>query len=364
MSRDVQADPREAFAEKLVADTSSALEVFAIFLGVELGLYAALDEIGPAAPAELAGAAHIHERYAREWLEQQAVAGVLTVDDPRRAAGERRFRVPSAHRDTLLDADSPFHTVGLAQMVGGTARVLPRLLEAYRTGGGVPYADYGRELRDGIAATNRPMFLHDLADQWLPAMPDVHARLASEPRPRILDLGCGVGASTRALAGAYPRATVVGVDLDAESIDAARVAARTEGIEDRVDFRARDAAYVVADEAPFDLVTIFEALHDIGDPVGALRTARAATGGGGTVLVADERVADEFSPDGDLIERFNYGWSVTHCLPATMAESPVEANGTALRASTVRRWAAEAGFAGVRELDIDNPFWRFYRLTP
>jgi hypothetical protein len=122
-----------------------------------------------------------------------------------------------------------------------------------------------------------------------------------------------------------------------------------------------DAAHIPS-EGPFDLVTIFEALHDMGDPVGTLRTARALLAAGGDVLVADERVADAFTTPADPVERFMYGWSVLHCLPATLAERPVEATGTVLRAPTLARWAAAAGFTGFAVLPIDNLFWRFYRM--
>ena len=130
---------------------------------------------------------------------------------------------------------------------------------------------------------------------------------------------------------------------------------------DRVSFVAGDAAHLPP-EAPFDLVTIFEALHDMGDPVGALRAARAVLAEGGSLLVADERVADAFTAPGDATERLMYGWSILHCLPATLAEDPVQATGTVLRAPTLAGWAAAAGFTGFEVLPIDNPFWRFYRL--
>jgi hypothetical protein len=124
---------------------------------------------------------------------------------------------------------------------------------------------------------------------------------------------------------------------------------------------AGDAAHLPR-EAPFDLVTIFEALHDMGDPVGALRAARAVLAEGGSLLVADERVADAFTAPGDATERLMYGWSILHCLPAILAEDPVQATGTVLRAPTLAGWAAAAGFTGFEVLPIDNPFWRFYRL--
>jgi SAM-dependent methyltransferase len=354
-------DAREALAERLVDDTTHALETLSVYLGLELGLYQALADLGAATEAELAAAAGVAPRYAREWLEQQAAAGYLACDDPALALEQRRYRLPGGHAEVLLDADSPYHAAPLAGILAGVARVLPQLLGAYRTGGGVPYPAYGQQLRQGIAALNRPMFLHELASSWLPAVPEVDRRLRSDPPARVLDLGCGLGASSVALARAYPRAQVLGVDLDQASVAEARAQANKAGVADRVTFVAGDAAQLAA-EGPFDLVTGFEALHNMGDPVGALRTARALLADGGSVLVADERVADAFTTPGDPTERFMYGWSVLHCLPATLAEHPVEATGTVLRTPTVARWAAAAGFAGFEVLAIDNPFWRFYRL--
>jgi 2-polyprenyl-3-methyl-5-hydroxy-6-metoxy-1,4-benzoquinol methylase len=205
------------------------------------------------------------------------------------------------------------------------------------------------------------MFLQDLASTWLPAVPDLDRRLRSAPPARVLDLGCGLGASSIALARAYPRARVLGVDLDQASVTEARAQAAEADVTDRVRFVVGDAAQVTT-EAPFELVTIFEALHDMGDPVGMLRAARSLVAADGHVLVADERVADAFTAPGDQVERFMYGWSVLHCLPATLAEHPVEATGTVLRAPTVARWADTAGFTGFEVLPIDNPFWRFYRM--
>jgi SAM-dependent methyltransferase len=354
-------DAREVLAGRLVDGLTGAMETLGVYLGVELGLYRALADLGEATEAEVSGQAGVAHRYAREWLEQQAVAGYLACDDATLPAAERRYRLPEGHAEVLVDADSPYHVAPLALALAGIAGVLPQLVQAYRDGGGVPYADFGRALRDGIAAANRPMFLHELATAWLPAMPDVDQLLRSLPPARVLDLGCGLGASSVALAGADPRASVLGVDLDEASVAQARAAAAEAGVADRVSFVVGDAARL-AEEAPFDLVTFFEALHDMGDPVGALRAARERLASGGSVLVADERVADAFTAPGDATERLMYGWSILHCLPATLAEDPVEATGTVLRAPTLASWADAAGFSGVEVLAIDNPFWRFYRL--
>jgi SAM-dependent methyltransferase len=361
MTTHTDVDAREALAERLVDDLTHSLEMLSVYLGLDLGLYRALTDLGTATEAQVAGRTGVAPRYVREWLEQQAVAGYLACDNPSHPAQERRYRLPAGHAEVLVDADSPYHAAPLAAALAGAARVLPQLLQAYRTGDGVPYADYGPQIRHGIAAANRPMFLHELASVWLPAVPDIDRRLRSAPPARVLDLGCGLGASSIALARAYPRARVLGVDLDQASITEATATASEAGVADRVGFMVGDAAQL-SSQAPFDLVTVFEALQDMGDPVGALRAARAQLLDVGDVVVADERVADTFTAPGDPTERLMYGWSILHCLPATLAEHPVEATGTVLRAPTVARWAAAAGFTGFEVLPIDNPFWRFYRL--
>jgi 2-polyprenyl-3-methyl-5-hydroxy-6-metoxy-1,4-benzoquinol methylase len=361
MTAHTDLDAREVLAERLVDATTHALETLSVYLGLELGLYQALTDLGTTTESEIATTTGIAPRYAREWLEQQATAGYLICDDPKRPAEQRRYQLPPGHAQVLLDADSPYHTAPVAVMLAGVATVLPQLLDAYRSGGGVPYAANGPQLRRGIAALNRPMFLHELASTWLPAAPEADRRLRSAPPARVLDLGCGLGASSIALARAYPRTQVLGVDLDEASVTDARAEAKKAGVADRVIFVVGDAAQIAA-EAPFELVTIFEALHDMGDPAGALWAARGLLAADGNVLVADERVAETFTAPGDPVERFMYGWSVLHCLPATLAEPPVEATGTVLRASTLARWADAAGFTGFDVLPIDNPFWRFYRM--
>src|SRR4029453_17057082 len=185
--------------------------------------------------------------------------------------------------------DSPYHAAPLAVTFAGVAGVLPQLLEAYRTGGGVPYPAYGQQMRRGLPPLNRPMFLHELASTWLPAVPEVDRRLRANPPARVLDLGCGLGASSVALAPAYPRAQGLGVDLDQASVAEARAQAAEAGVADRATFVVGDAAQVADHEGPFDLVTIFEALHDVGDPGGTLGTARALLAADGNMLVSDRR---------------------------------------------------------------------------
>jgi SAM-dependent methyltransferase len=356
-------DRTAALAERIFADTLGALELHSIFLGVELGLYKALETHGPSTPAELAERAGIAPRYAREWVEQQAVAGLLDVEHPSAAADARRYALAPDHARVLGHPDDAAHVAPFAHMLAGIGGVLERLVHAYRTGGGVPYADYGHAFRHGQGHINRPAFTQELPTDWLAAMPDVLARLESTRHPRVADVGCGQGFSTLAIAHAFLDAHVDGFDVDAGSIADARAHAADAGLDGRVRFLHADAAGV-ATHGPYDLVLLLEALHDMTDPTAALRAARAALSPGGAVLVVDERVADTFTAPGDQVERMMYGWSVTHCLPTQLAERPSAALGTVMRAGTVHQLADEAGYTRVDVLPVDNEFFRLYRLHP
>jgi 2-polyprenyl-3-methyl-5-hydroxy-6-metoxy-1,4-benzoquinol methylase len=356
-------DRAEALAERLCGAALGALELFSVYLGAELGLYRALEGDQSLTFREVAERAGIAERYAREWLEQQAVAGLLDVEDVTADAAERHYGLPRDHARVLTHADDPAHVAPFAHMLVGIGQVLPRVVEAYRSGGGIPYHAYGRDFRHGQGHINRPAFAHELAADWLAAMPDVIARLESARHARVADVGCGQGFSTLALAGAFLGAHVDGLDLDPASIEDARRHAAEAGLDGRVRLARADATEL-ADHGPYDLILILEALHDLARPGEVLRAARAALADGGTLLVVDERVADRFTAPGDEVERMMFGWSVTHCLPTQMVEQPSAALGTALRADTVRELAAEAGFTRFEVLPVDNDFFRLYRLNP
>ncbi|MCX4701183.1 methyltransferase domain-containing protein [Streptomyces sp. NBC_01352] len=355
----------EELAEEIFRGLLSTMEIFNIYVGVRGGLYEALAAHDTLTPDELAEAASIHPRYAREWLEQQAVAGVLEAPDQAQEAEDadpyrRRFRLPAEHRRVLTSPDDPLYLAAGPLFMLGIAEAVPHVLAAFRTGEGVPYARYGRDSREGTAGLNRPMFRNDLVRSWLGALPDVLERLAV-PGARIVDLGCGVGWSTLAMAEAFPAAQVTGVDLDPASIEQALANAAEAGLAKQVEFSCGDAA-LLSSAGGAELVTVFEALHDMSDPVAALKTARGLLGPTGVVLIGDEKVEDRFTAPGPTMERFNYAFSVLHCLPATRAENAQVEAGTILRADTVAAYAREAGFAGCEVLDIDHDLWRFYRL--
>jgi SAM-dependent methyltransferase len=357
-----EAGRRDALAERLFTSLIQANELASVWLGLRLHLYQALADQGPATVAELAERAGIDARYTREWLEQQAVAGLLDVEDAAADAETRRYRLPQAHAEVLLDADHPAHAGATAWWMGSLAQVLPRIPGIYRSGEGLPYPEYGADARLAIANFNRPMFVNDLAG-WFAGVPELQARLAAEGA-RVLDAGCGIGWSSISLARAYPSLRVDGIDSDEASIAEAQRLAAEAGVDDRVRFQRVDAAELgAAGGGGYDAAFVFEALHDMARPVEALEAIRALLADNGVVVVADEKVAESFTAPGDEIERLNYGFSFWHCLPASRAETPSVAAGTVLRPATVREWSDRAGFAGLRVLPVDNDFWRFYELS-
>jgi SAM-dependent methyltransferase len=351
----------EALAERLLQSTIQALELYGVYLGKELGLYETLASGAPYTAPALAREAGIDARYAREWLEQQAAAGLITVEDPSPPADERRYSLPTEHVNVLVSENHPAHLAPLAQMVAGIGGALDRVTAAYRTGDGVAYPLFGAAFRRGQGGINRPAFLTDLVTKWIPAMPDVHAALLSPSRMRVADVGCGAGWSTIAMARAFPRAEVLGFDLDEASVQEARAHAAAAGVPVR--FEVRDGSAMAA-EAPFDLVLVLETLHDMSQPGEVLAALRTSLAQGGSILVADEKVGEHFhAPAGDL-ERLMYGWSIVHCLPVSRADSPSAAIGTVIREDTVRALARGAGLPQVDVLPVDGGFFRLYRLRP
>jgi SAM-dependent methyltransferase len=263
----------------------------------------------------------------------------------------------------LTERDSLNYLTPLAQLVVSVTRPMEQLLEAYRTGTGVPYSAYGRDMVEGQGAMNRATFLQEIGSSWLPGISNLHDRLQADPPARVADFGCGVGWSSIGIAQAYPKVLVDGYDLDPPSIEAANANARDMGVSDRVKFHVRDAGDPAL-AGQYDLVAAFECVHDMSNPVAALQSMRRLAGNGGTVLVVDERVGDRFTAEGNDVEWMMYGWSVLHCLPVGMEDKPSAETGTVMRADTLRRYAKDAGFRDVEVLPIENFFFRVYRLIP
>ena len=353
---------RDALVERLFMNAIGAFDLFSVYVGERLGLYRIMADQGPLTSAGLARAAGVHERYAREWLEQQAASDLLEVEVDGDAE-QRRFRLPEGHDEALLDVSSLNYIAPMARAVLASIRPIDALLAAFRTGEGVPYADYGEDLHEGQAAFTRPLFENLLGKEWLPAVPELHARLLADPPARVGDIACGQGRSSIEIARAYPKVSVDGIDSDHASIERARENLARSGVEDRVTFHERDAADAEL-AGRYDLVTVFEALHDMSYPVDVLRAARGLLGDGGVMLIGDERTEDAFTAPASEVERLYYGFSVFHCLPVGMVGKGAAGTGTVIRADTVRRYASEAGFSSCEVLPIENDFWRFYLLKP
>lgn len=348
----------ETFAEQLFAATLGTMELTTTYLGRRLGLYESLRGT-PSTSVELAKAAGVDERYVREWLEQQTVAGTLSVDDAGLAPDARRFTLAEERAVVLLDEEHPAYSGALADVLGPITLTVEQLIGAFRTGAGVPYAAYG--LHDMQAGFTRPMFANSLVAEWLPALPEVHARLVAGEPVRIADFGCGEGWAAIYLAEAYPQAVVHGFDLDDVSIAEARRHAVARGVADRVAFEVQD----VTDpsfQGRYDLVLATEVIHDLADPIDALAAMRRMTSDGGSVLIIDENAAEHFEATGDEVQRLLYGFSVLHCLPAGRTHEHSAATGTVMRPATFDRYARAAGFATVDVLPIEHPVFRFYRL--
>jgi 2-polyprenyl-3-methyl-5-hydroxy-6-metoxy-1,4-benzoquinol methylase len=353
---------RDALVERLFTSAIGAFDLFSVFVGERLGLYRVIADHGPVTSVELAQAAGVHERYAREWLEQQAASDLLEVEGD--GDGEqRRFRLPEGHGEALLDVSSLNYIAPMARAVLASIRPIDALLAAFRTGEGVPYADYGEDLHEGQAAFTRPLFENLLGKEWLPAVPELHERLLADPPAWVGDIACGQGRSSIEIARAYPKVSVDGIDSDHASIERARENVLGSGVEDRVTFHEHDAAEAEL-AGRYDLVTIFEALHDMSYPVDVLRASRGLLRDGGLMLIGDERTEDAFTAPASEVERLFYGFSLFHCLPVGMVGKGAAGTGTVIRADTVRRYASEAGFSSCEVLPIENDFWRFYLLKP
>ena len=347
---------RDDFADKLFTSALGYFDVLSIRLGQRLGLYEAIGQDAVSA-VDLAGRAGVAERYAREWLEQQATAGILRADVSRDPS---MFTLPAGHAEVLLDGDSlSFMGASISQLYSIT-NAYDRVVDAFRTGGGVSRAAYGTDGVEGQGASNRPVFLTTLPDDWLPNVPELHDRLRADPPARVVDVGCGTGWSSISIAKTYPSVSVDGFDADDISIELARKNATAEGVADRVRFHQQDAALVT--RAPFDVAFAFECIHDMARPVDALAAVHASLTEDGAMLIVDERTRDRFTGEPDSLEQYYYGWSVFDCLPTGMFEQPSAGTGTVMRASTLERYAREAGFSRFDILPIEHDAFRLYLL--
>ena len=337
----VDPDRLMAFVLRTVDEVGATLGTALAVMGDKLGLYRAMAGAGPLSSDELAERAGIGERYCREWLNAQAAGGVVEYDP-----ATARYTLPPEQEVALTDPESPAYLPGFFQIALGAVLDSPRITEAVLAGEGFGWGEHVHDVFEGCERFFRPGYNANLLSSWLPALDGVVEKL--EAGARVADVGCGHGASTILMARAFPRSTFVGSDLHAGSIETARARAAEAGLSDRVRFEVAPAQLIEGGD--FDLVTTFDCLHDMGDPVGAAARIRRALAPGGTWMIvepaAGDRVEDNLTPVG----RAYYSFSTLLCTPSALSQSD-----TAL--------GAQAGEARLRDVVTAGGFTIFRRAT-
>jgi SAM-dependent methyltransferase len=332
----------QAFMGQFVQDLGAALSVATVMIGDKLGLYKAMADGSPVTPGELAERTGTEERYVREWLSSQAASGYVTYDP-----ATQRFALAPEQALALAQDNSPAFIPGAFQLAAALIKDEPTITEAFRTGDGVGWHEHDQDLFCGTERFFRPGYIANLVSSWIPALDGVDEKLRSGAR--VADIGCGHGASTLILAKAYPRSEIVGFDYHPESIERARAAAEQAGVDKRVSFEVASAKEYPG--SGYDLVAMFDCLHDMGDPVGAAGHVLRSLGPDGTWLIvepfANDRLEDNLNPVG----RVFYSASTMVCTPASRDQEV----GLAL--------GAQAGEARLRAVVTEGGFTRFRRAT-
>lgn len=342
------------FMLKVVGDVATSLAAGLMVVGDQAGLFRQMAGAGPIGAEALAERSGVRLRYVQEWLAAMAGAGYVEYD----AAGDL-FTLPDEHAQFLIDPGSEYYLGGLYGSLPGLMAMAPKLAEAFRSGSGISFADYGAGLPRALEVMNRPVYEARLVKSWLPAMPEVMARLLAGGR--ALDVGCGTGVVPLTLAKAFPSATVAGLDLDAPSIDIARGYARDAGLEGRVSFLAQPLEALPAAPA-WDLISTFDVMHDLPDPVGAMQHIRATLAAGGTYLMVEPKVGDDLQSNlANPFARMFYGISCLHCVPQSLAQGGLGL-GACWGEKRARALAAQAGFTRFERLGIKTAGLAFYAL--
>jgi 2-polyprenyl-3-methyl-5-hydroxy-6-metoxy-1,4-benzoquinol methylase len=342
------------FMLKLVGDVGTTLAAGLLLVGDHSGLFKAMAGAGALSSHALAERAGASSRYVEEWLAVMAGAGYVDYDP-----ATRTFVLPDEHAMFLTDASSEHYLGGLFQGLPALLAMTPRLVTAFRTGEGVPFSDFGAELPRSLEAMSRAVYESHLVRSWLPAMPRVLACLRAGGR--ALDVGCGTGVVPIVLAKAFPDATIAGLDLDARSIEIARGYAREAGLDDRIAFIAGPVD-ALPNEPGWDFVSTFDVVHDLPDPLAALKRIRSALNEGGTYLMVEPNVADQLEKNlQNPFARMLYAISCLHCVPQSMAQGG-PGLGACWGEGRARAMAYDAGFTRFERLDIRNPAMAFYAL--
>jgi SAM-dependent methyltransferase len=332
----------EAFVFRAVDEIGATLNTALVVMGDKLGLYKAMAGAGPLDPAEIARRADVSERYTREWLNAQAAGGFVEYDP---ASG--RYTLPPEQAIALTDSSSPAYLAGFFQIALGSVVDSPRITEAARMGEGIGWHDHVHDVHEGCERFFRPGYNANLVSVWLPALDGVVEKL--EQGASVADVGCGHGSSTILMAQAYPNSTFMGFDYHEGGIATARERAKEAGVEDRVRFEVAPAARYGGKD--YDLVTMFDCLHDMGDPAGASRHVRETLAEDGTWLIVEPNAGDRVEDNLNPVGRAYYGFSTLLCTPASLSQEV----GLAL--------GAQAGEARIRDVVTSGGFGRFRRAA-
>jgi 2-polyprenyl-3-methyl-5-hydroxy-6-metoxy-1,4-benzoquinol methylase len=343
---EVDGDKLMQFVFRAVDEVGATLNAALVVMGDKLGLYRALAGAGELTPAELAERTGTAERYVREWLNAQAAGGFVAYD-----ADSSRYSLPPEQAVALTDSNSPAYLPGLFQTAIGSVIDSPSITERARSGEGFGWHEHVHDVHDGCERFFRPGYNAHLIAEWLPALDGVVDKL--ERGALVADVGCGHGASTILMAQAFPNSTFVGSDYHEGSIETARTRAEEAGVADRVSFQIAPAAAYSG--SGYDLVTMFDCLHDMGDPVGAARHVRSTLKPDGTWMMvephAGDRVEDNFNPVG----RAFYGFSTLLCTPASLSQDVGLALGAQAGEARIREVVQAAGFNNFRRA-AETPF--------
>lgn len=338
----------QAFAEQVGGMLAGGATAAMMVTGDRLGLYAALADAGPATSVQLAQVTGTSERYLREWLSQQAAAGIVVYDSE---AGT--FALPPEHAAVLATDDSPVSMISAALVITGMHRGIERLVEAFRTGKGIPWGDQDPAIFESVERFFRVSYRNSLVSEWIPALDGVENKLRSGAR--VADIGCGHGAPLILLAQAFPDSRYVGYDVHEPSIETATARARAAGVADRVRFEVNHC-HGYPDEG-YDLVAFFDAFHDLGDPVGAAEHARRTMAPDGTLMLVEPRAGDDLATTLETIPMaaIDFAASTSACVANSLSQPVGLALGSQAGEARLREVLSEGGFGSVRRA-AENDF--------